>query len=120
LVESVIALTVLLGALNILFPIVRARLWIAALIFGLVHGFGFASVLGELGLNRSNLAIGLLGFNVGVELGQLVVVGLFVPLSFLFRRTQFYRAGLVPGGAVAIALLSLYWFAVRALGASFA
>lgn len=119
-VESAIALTVLLGALNILFPIVRSRLWAVALAFGLVHGFGFASVLGELGLNRSNLAIGLLGFNVGVELGQLAVVGLFVPFSFMFRRTQFYRASLVPAGAVAIALLSLYWFAVRALGTTFA
>ncbi|MDY6947523.1 MAG: HupE/UreJ family protein [Pseudomonadota bacterium] len=117
-VESVIALTVLLGALNILFPVVQARMWLVALCFGLVHGFGFASVLGELGLTRANLAIGLLGFNVGVELGQLAVVSILVPLSFVVRTSRFYRTGLVPGGAVAIALLSTYWFALRALDPS--
>ena len=117
-VESVIALTVLLGALNILFPVVRSRMWVVALCFGLVHGFGFASVLGELGLTKANLAIGLVGFNVGVELGQLAVVGVLVPLSFLVRASKFYRIGLVPGGAVAIALLSTYWFAIRAFDPS--
>ncbi|MBL8268556.1 HupE/UreJ family protein [Steroidobacter sp.] len=117
-VESAIALTVLLGALNILFPVVHARMWVVALIFGLIHGFGFASVLGELGLNRTNLSIGLVGFNVGVELGQLVVVGAFVPLSFLFRATRFYRSSLMPAGAVVIAILSTYWLASRALDTS--
>jgi hypothetical protein len=117
-VESVIALTVLLGALNILFPVVHTRMWLVALCFGLVHGFGFASVLSELGLTRANLAVGLVGFNVGVELGQLAVVSVLVPLSFLVRTSRFYRTGLVPGGAVAIALLSTYWFAVRALDPS--
>lgn len=90
------------------------------MLFGLVHGFGFASVLGELGLNRANLAIGLIGFNLGVELGQLAVVSLLVPISFVFRTTHFYRAMLVPAGVVLIAILSTYWLAIRALGTSFA
>jgi hypothetical protein len=117
LVESAIALTVLLGALNILFPLVRERRWLVALIFGLIHGLGFASVLADLGLPSGNLLQALIGFNVGVELGQLAVVALLMPITFLIRQTVFYRRLVLPAGATAISGLAVYWIATRAFPA---
>ena len=55
--------------------------------FGLIHGFGFASVLADLGLPQGALVLSLVGFNVGVELGQLAIVALFLPLAYLLRRS---------------------------------
>ncbi len=115
-VESAIALTVLLGALNNLYPLVRGRRWAVAFVFGLVHGLGFASVLADLGLKSWDLAIALIGFNAGVETGQLCIVLLFVPLAYVSRRTMFYRHVLMPGGAVAISLIAAYWLFMRATG----
>ena len=113
-VESAIAFTVILGALNNLFPVVLERRWLAAFVFGLIHGFGFASVLSDLGLERGNLALALFGFNVGVELGQLAIVLVLAPLAYLLRETFFYRRVVMPAGAVVIAGLATYWFVSRA------
>jgi hypothetical protein len=116
LVESGIALTVLLGALNTLFPLVRTRRWTVAFAFGLVHGLGFASVLSDLGLKAWSLTIALVGFNAGVEVGQLAIVLLFVPLAYALRGTSFYRQAFLPAGAVAIGCTAAYWLAVRSTG----
>lgn len=116
LVEATIAFTVVLGALNNLFPIVTERRWLVALVFGLVHGLGFASVLGDLGLERGNLALALLGFNVGVEVGQLAIVLVLVPVAFWLRATFFYRRIFMPVGAAAIGSVAAYWFVVRTFG----
>lgn len=115
-VESAIALTVVLGALNNLFPVVTRRRWLVALVFGLIHGFGFASVLSDLGLERANLAVALFGFNVGVELGQLAVVLVLAPLIYVLRESVLYRRVVMPAGAVAIGVVALYWFVARAFG----
>ncbi|MEP7314087.1 MAG: HupE/UreJ family protein, partial [Pseudomonadota bacterium] len=115
LVESAIALTVLLGALNILFPVVRERRWLVALGFGLIHGLGFASVLADLGLTGGALVRALIGFNLGVEAGQVVIVAILMPLIYLLRGTVFYRRLALPVGATAISVLALYWIALRAL-----
>ena len=74
LVESAIAASVVLAAANNLVPVVERRRWLVAFGFGLIHGFGFASVLTELGSPEEALVLSLLGFNVGVEIGQLVIV----------------------------------------------
>ena len=74
LVESAIAASVVLAAANNLWPVVERRRWLVAFGFGLIHGFGFASVLTELGLPKDALVLSLLGFNVGVEIGQLAIV----------------------------------------------
>jgi hypothetical protein len=116
LVESGIALTVLLGALNNLFPIVRERRWLVAFTFGLIHGLGFASVLTDLGLQSWNLALALVGFNAGVEVGQLAIVLVFIPIAYALRETRFYRHAFMPAGAVAIGCLAAYWLAMRATG----
>jgi hypothetical protein len=115
-VESGIALTVLLGAVNNLFPLVRERRWVVAFAFGLIHGLGFASVLTDLGLAGWNLVLALVGFNLGVEVGQLALVLVFIPIAFALRETRFYRVAFMPAGAVLIGLLATYWLAVRAMG----
>jgi hypothetical protein len=117
-VECGIALTVLLGALNNLRPIIVYRRWAVAFAFGLVHGFGFASVLADLGLQGTNLALSLLGFNAGVEVGQLLVVLAVLPLAFAARHTVLYRHAFMPAGSAAIALLAGYWLMTRMTGAS--
>jgi HupE / UreJ protein len=118
-VESGIALTVLLGALNNLFPMVRERRWAVAFAFGLIHGLGFASVLADLGLRGWNLALALVGFNAGVEAGQLAIVLIFIPIAYGLRETRFYRHAFMPGGAVAISCLAAYWLAMRVTGTGF-
>jgi hypothetical protein len=114
LVESVIALSIILAALNNVRPVVFGRLWMVAFGFGLMHGFGFASVLVDLGLPRDALALALVGFNIGVEVGQLTIVLLFLPLAFALRRTRFYRSGVMLGGSLLITALAAVWFVERA------
>jgi HupE / UreJ protein len=116
-VECAIAATVLLGALNNLRPLIVSRRWMVAFAFGLVHGFGFASVLSDLGLHGVNLALSLIGFNCGVELGQMMIVLAVLPLAFLLRHTLLYRRAFMPAGSVAIGLLAGYWLLARLAGA---
>jgi HupE / UreJ protein len=117
-VESAIALTVLLGALNNLHPVVRERRWVVAFAFGLVHGLGFASVLSDLGLYRWDLAIALVGFNSGVEVGQLAIVATVVPIMYVMRGTPFYRRAFMPAGAAVIGSIAVYWLAIRITGSN--
>jgi HupE/UreJ protein len=115
LVESTIALSVLLAALNNLQPVVAGRRWAVAFAFGLVHGFGFASVLADLGLPQGALLLSLVGFNLGVELGQLVIVAAFLPFAYALRGSWLYRRVVFTGGSAAIALVAGIWLAERAL-----
>jgi hypothetical protein len=115
LVESTIALSVLLAALNNLRPVVAERRWAVAFAFGLIHGFGFASVLADLGLPQGSLLLALVGFNLGVEAGQLAIVGAFLPLAYALRGTWIYRRLVLTGGSAAIALAAAVWLAERAL-----
>jgi HupE / UreJ protein len=114
LVESTIAASVVLAALNNVRPVFHGRRWLVAFGFGLVHGFGFASVLVDLGLPQGALALALLGFNVGVELGQLAIVAVFLPLAFWLRRSWFYRRVVLLAGSLLIAALALAWLVERA------
>ena len=116
LVESGIALSVMLAALNNIFPFVTRRVWLLAFGFGLVHGFGFASVLADLGLPRDALALSLAGFNIGVEIGQLTVVLLVVPLIFVVRERRFYRPVVLVGGSAVISVVAAVWLVSRVLG----
>jgi len=115
LVESCIALSVVLAALNNIWPLVHGRRWAVAFGFGLIHGFGFASVLADLGLPRDALLLALVGFNVGVELGQLAIISMFLPVAYGLRATTAYRRVIFVGGAAAIALVAGVWLAERAL-----
>ena len=112
-VESAIALSVVLAALNNLWPVVRGDRWLAAFALGLLHGFGFSSTLADLGLSSSALLPTLVGFNLGVELGQAAVVAVFVPLAFLARRSPWYRRIALQLGSVLIAIVATLWLVER-------
>ena len=110
LVESAIALSVLLTAIDNVWPILPRRRWQVAFAFGLLHGFGFASVLADLDLPPASLALSLFGFNVGVEIGQLAFVLVLVPLAYLVRDSRFYpRVGV----SAAIAIVAGGWLIER-------
>lgn len=113
-VESAIAASVIIAALNNLFPFFQRERWLAAFIFGLIHGFGFATVLVDLGLPQSALLLALIGFNIGVELGQLAIVAVFLPLAYALRTTWAYRYVILNGGSVVIALIASVWLVERA------
>jgi HupE / UreJ protein len=113
LVESVIALTVILAAANNIWPVMRERRWLAAFGFGLFHGFGFAGALRDLGLPSGALAVSLFGFNLGVEIGQLAIVSVFFPVAYAWRGTRWYRYGVVRVGSGAIALMAGIWLVER-------
>lgn len=114
LTESAIALSVVLAALNNIFPLFQGRRWMVAFGFGLIHGFGFASVLADLGLPRDALLLALVGFNLGVETGQLAIVAVFLPLAYSLRRSWFYQRVVMVGGSALICLLAGIWLAERA------
>jgi len=115
LVESAIALSVVLAALNNIWPLVHGRRWLVAFGFGLIHGFGFASVLAGLGLPRDALLLALVSFNLGVELGQVAIVGVFLPLAFAARGSWAYRRLVFVGGSALIAAIAAIWLVERAL-----
>lgn len=112
-VESIIALSVILAGLNVLFQWIKEHLWWFAFIFGLIHGFGFASVLLDLGLDSQQLIQNILAFNIGVEVGQLVIVALVVPVLAvlgLLNKTGRYIKHMTASGVI---LLASVWFIQR-------
>ena len=113
-VESVIAASIVVAAINNLKVVFAERTWVIAFAFGLIHGFGFASALTDLHLSAANLAGALVGFNVGVELGQLAIVLVFVPIAFALRRTKFYPQIALRYCSIMIAVLAAAWFFERA------
>jgi hypothetical protein len=113
-VEATIAFSVVVAALNNIFPLFAERRWVMAFLFGLIHGFGFASVLSDLGLPQDALVLALVGFNVGVECGQLAIVAGFLPLAFFLRNTLFYKRVVMLGGSIVISILAAVWLVERA------
>jgi hypothetical protein len=113
LVESAIAASVVLAAFNNLVPFFAERGWMVAFGFGLLHGFGFANALRDLGLHTGQLAATLFGFNLGVELGQLAIVAVFLPLALCLRRLMFYQNFVLRLGSAAIMVVASTWMAER-------
>ncbi len=116
-VEPLIALSIVYVAIE---NVARTDLtpWRVALVFafGLLHGMGFAGVLTELGLPRSEFVAALLSFNAGVEAGQLAVIGMALAVFGLpFRRKAWYRARIVVPASIAIAAVGFYWSVDRVL-----
>ena len=116
LTESVIAASIIVAALNNVFPLVTEARWRIAFAFGLLHGFGFASVLADMGLPQGARLVSLVAFNLGVEAGQLAVVLGVMPLAYVLRSTPFYRRAVLPWGSSAIAALAAVWLVQRAWG----
>jgi hypothetical protein len=113
-VEAGIAATVVLAGLANLVPRFAAHGARMAFGFGLIHGFGFANALAELGLVHGGMAAPLAGFNIGVELGQLAVVAAALPLLALFRRRPVYHRLLMPATSAAVASVAGWWLLLRA------
>jgi len=116
-IESLIAASVVLAALNNLWPVIAEARWKLTFVFGLVHGFGFASALKDAGLAKGALLAPLVGFNLGVEIGQLCIVALVLPLAWSLRGTRTYR-GAFAGGSLAIAVVAGLWLVQRAFDLS--
>lgn len=114
-VESAIAGSVIIAAANNLVPFFSDRGWLVAFGFGLLHGFGFANALSDLGLRHGQLAGTLFGFNLGVEFGQLAIVAVFLPLALSFRHLLLYQRLFLRAGSVAIMAVASTWLAERVL-----
>ncbi|KPI08921.1 hypothetical protein OK074_3445 [Actinobacteria bacterium OK074] len=111
-VESLIALSILVSGVHAIRPLVpRGEVWIAAG-FGLMHGLAFAALLGDLDLGRGSLVVELLGFNLGIELTQLMVVALLMPSLLLLSRTRTYPAARLTVAATGV-VLAAAWLAER-------
>ena len=106
-VETAIALSVVAAALNNLVRAIDAR-WAVAFALGLLHGFGFSAVLVDLGLPSHELIGALLGFNVGVEIGQAAIVLALLPMLYVMRRTLAYQA-LLWAGSGTVAVVAAIW-----------
>lgn len=113
LIESIIAISIALAAIHNIYPRFSGKEWLIAFVFGLFHGFGFASVLAEKGLVGNYMGLSIFGFNLGVEIGQLAIIVLVFPILFLLRKTFLYPKIRVFGSIILI-FFSLYWFIERA------
>lgn len=114
LVESGIALSIIVAAFNNIYPLFKRRAWVVAFAFGFIHGLGFASGLAGLSLPPAAMAVSLGGFNVGVEIGQETAVLPLIALAFLIRRTRLYRIGVMRIGSWAIIAVATLWLIQRA------
>ena len=112
-VEPLIALTIAASALLNLYPVRWIRGDVLALVFGLIHGLAFSSVMIEAGIAGSLLLWGLAGFNLGVEAGQLVAVAAWCLLHRILLPWRYYQPVVVRGGSWALLVLALYWTAQR-------
>ena len=117
-VESLIALSIVYVAVeNVVSPRLRTSRLVLVFAFGLLHGLGFAGVLGELGLPESQRLTALLAFNIGVELGQLAVIAAALAALGGWTRLGGTRQAVVRPASMAIAAIGLFWFFQRLGGA---
>ncbi len=112
-IEPAIAVTIMLAALNNFWPIFRGHVVLVTFLFGLLHGFGFAGVLGELNLPTAQFAWALLQFNVGLELGQVLIVVMAISLMFIARNSLRYVPVVIRGGSGVAIVVALLWFVER-------
>lgn len=113
LIEILIALSVAITALYNLFPLFSLPHSLFPFVFGLIHGFGFAGALQDLGLPLNALLVSLFSFNFGVELGQMVIVVVFVPIAYWLRNTWFYQVIVFRLGSLVILIMALWWLFER-------
>lgn len=122
-IEAIIALSIILLAREIVMghrgnrSLVHEKPWLVAMLFGLVHGFGFAGALGELGLRSNDVPVALLFFNIGVEVGQLLFIALLLTIMAILRAvTRPRMAQLESGFAYGLGGLAMFWFFERVAG----
>jgi hypothetical protein len=111
-VEVGIAASVAFAAFNNVFPFVH-RVALLTFCFGLLHGMGFAGVLGELGLPADEKLLTILAFNLGVEIGQMVILTALLPLLILVRKQLWYSRYSLTAVSVVIFLVACQWVIMR-------
>lgn len=116
--EPLIALSIVfVGVENLIRHGEPKHRWLLTFVFGLIHGFGFASVLRDLGVtSQGGVALPLFSFNLGVELGQLAVAALMLPILWKLRTNETYRRRVAPGCSVLIVGAGAFWFWQRVWG----
>ena len=112
-IEPAIAATIVLAALDNVRPVFPVRRVVVTFCFGLIHGFGFASVLAELNLPTADFAWALLQFNLGLETGQLLIVVVATAVLFALRHWGRYRSVVIRGGSFAAMTIAVIWFVER-------
>jgi hypothetical protein len=115
LVEPAIALSIAYVGVENLVLSDFARRWRITFPFGLVHGFGFAGALAEVNLARADVPLALVMFNLGVELGQLVVIAVLLPIIWRLGHWDGFRRRLVPAFSLCLVLVGTGWFVRRVL-----
>lgn len=114
-VEVLIAVSILVSAVHTVRPIFPGKEIYVAAGFGLIHGLAFATVLSNLNLGAGEMALSILGFNIGIELMQLFVIALIVPWLILISQTSSYK-WLRPFGAILAAIAAVAWIVERISG----
>ena len=112
-IEPGIALTIILAAFDNLYPVLRGRRKLFSFLFGLIHGFGFAGALAELDLPLRDFVIALLQFNLGVEAGQLMIVGVVLVALLAVRHWGRYPPVVLRGGSALAVLVAAIWLGER-------
>jgi len=112
-VEPVIALSIAYVGVENVLARQPSRRWRLTFLFGLIHGFGFASALREIAPGGGGAALALLGFNLGVEAGQLAVIGLVLPAVLLLRRVRWLEGARARVPSLGIAAVGAVWFVAR-------
>ncbi len=111
-VESAIALSIFYIAMENIFLSEAKDRWKISFFFGLIHGFGFSNILREMHLPRSGLFASLFSFNLGVEIGQVVIIALVFPLIVIAHR-QTWRRSMITVTSIVLGILSVIWFIER-------
>jgi len=112
--EPLIAASIVFVAVeNIFSKEIKPWRYVVVFCFGLIHGLGFASAFADVGLPRQNFLIGLIGFNLGVECGQIAVITCAFLVVGWFRNRPWYRRGIVTPASSVIALIALFWTVQR-------
>ncbi len=115
-VEPIIALSIVVVALANIWPVLeRYRIWVA-LLFGLFHGFAFANVLAPLGIDPSQKIVGLVAFNIGIEIGQIAIIFVAFPLLYMIRNWSLYNLFALKLASVGFIVLSGVWLVERSSG----
>ena len=117
-IEPAIAVTIILAALDNVLPIFPVRRVVVTFFFGLIHGFGFAAVLSELNLPRAAFAWTLLQFNVGLEVGQLLIVAVATTALFTLRLWRGYARIVIGGGSIVAIVIGALWLIERTANVS--
>ncbi|MEH7250980.1 HupE/UreJ family protein [Neobacillus niacini] len=112
LVEAAIALSIVFVAVENLLKWEMKKRWIITLMFGLIHGFGFAGILQEMELSSSTVASSLLFFNLGVEIGQIAIIAIVFPLLAMARKYKRFPT-FVTTSSTLIMAMGLFWFVQR-------